>query len=119
MEGRKNGVACTIVRVIQIKNAFSRRVAVNVRTVLLLVVKIAENMKPLLYTAQPLTASRAAVVTVNFAKKANEESEVEYSPPPGIGFSFACCHPPLSHQVGSFQMLVDSGSSKHFADPKL
>ena len=28
------------------------------------------------------------------AKKSNEESEVEYSPPPGIGFSFACCHPP-------------------------
>ena len=53
------------------------------------------------------------------AKKSNEESEVEYSPPPGIGFSFACCHPPLSHQTDDFQMLVDSGSSKHFVDPKL
>ena len=52
-------------------------------------------------------------------KKSNEESEVEYSPPPGIGFSFVCCHPSLSHQADSFQMLVDSGSSKHFVDPKL
>ena len=48
MEVRKNGVACTIARVIHIKNAVSRRVAVNIRTVLLLVVKIAENIKPLL-----------------------------------------------------------------------
>ena len=53
------------------------------------------------------------------AKKSNEESEVEYSPPPGMGFSFACCHPPLSHQTDDFQMLVDSGSSKHFVDSKL
>ena len=53
------------------------------------------------------------------AKKSNEESEVEYSPPPGIGFSFACCHPPLSHRADGFQILVDSGSSKHFVDPKL
>ncbi|CAM9282824.1 unnamed protein product, partial [Ascophyllum nodosum] len=52
------------------------------------------------------------------AKKSNE-SEVEYSPPPGIGFSFACCHPPLSYQADRFQMLVDSGSSKYFVDPKL
>ena len=52
------------------------------------------------------------------AKKSNE-SEVKYSPPPGIGFSFACCHLLLSHQADGFQMLVDSGSSKHFGDPKL
>ena len=52
------------------------------------------------------------------AKKSNE-SAVEYSLPPGIGFSFACCHLPLSHQAGGFQMRVDSGSSKHFVDPKL
>ena len=32
----------------------------------------------------------------------SNESEVEYSPPPGIGFSFACCHPPLSHQADGF-----------------
>ena len=49
----------------------------------------------------------------------SNESGVEYSSPPGIGFSFACCHPPLSHQADGFQMLVDSGSSKHFVDPKL
>ena len=47
------------------------------------------------------------------------ESKVEYSPPPGIGFSFACCHPPLSHEADGFQMLVDFGSSKHFVDQKL
>ena len=44
----KNSVACTIAQVIQIKNAFSRRVAVNVRTVLLLMVEIEKNMKPML-----------------------------------------------------------------------
>ena len=53
------------------------------------------------------------------AKKFNEESEVEYSPPPVIEFSFACCHPLLSHQTDGFQMLVESGSSKHFIDSKL
>ena len=47
------------------------------------------------------------------------ESEAEYSPSPGTGFSFACCHPPLFHQADGFQMLVDSGSAKHFVDPKL
>ena len=48
MEGSKNGVACTIARVIQINNAFSRRVVVNVRTFLLLMVEIVKNMKPML-----------------------------------------------------------------------
>ena len=42
---QKNGVACTIARVIQIQNVFSREVAVNVRTVLLLMIEIAKNMK--------------------------------------------------------------------------
>ena len=49
----------------------------------------------------------------------SNESNAEYSPPSGIGFSFSCCHPPLSYQADGFQMLVDSGSSKHFADSKL
>ena len=49
----------------------------------------------------------------------SSESNVEYSPPRSIGFSFSCCHPPLSHQADGFQMLVDSESSKHFVDPKL
>ena len=48
MKGRKNGVACTIARVIQIKNVFSREVAINVRTVLLLTVEITKNMKHIL-----------------------------------------------------------------------
>ena len=52
------------------------------------------------------------------AAKSNE-SRVKYSPPPGIRFSFYCRHPPLSDQADGFQMLVDSGSSKHFVDPKL
>ena len=47
------------------------------------------------------------------------KSEVDYSPPPGIGFSFACCHPPLSDEADGFQMLVYSGSSNHFVDLKL
>ena len=29
--------------------------------------------------------------------KQSNERKVEYSPPPGIGFSFTCCHLPLSH----------------------
>ena len=45
---QKNDVACTIARVIQIKNVFSRGVAVDVRTVLLLMVEIAKNIKPML-----------------------------------------------------------------------
>ena len=53
------------------------------------------------------------------SKKSNGESEVQYSPPPRVGLSFTCCHPPLSHQTDGFQMLVDSGSSKYFVDPKL
>ena len=52
------------------------------------------------------------------SKKSNE-SEVEYSPPPGIGFSFASYHLPLSHQTDGFYISVDSESSKHFVDPKL
>ena len=36
-----------------------------------------------------------------------------------IGFSFAYSHPLFFHQADVFQMLVDSGSSKHFVDPKL
>ena len=38
--------------------------------------------------------------------------------PPGIGFSFAMCHPPLSQEADGFQLLVDSGSSKHVIDPE-
>ena len=52
------------------------------------------------------------------AKKSNK-SEAEYSPPPGIGFCFVCCHLPLSYQAERFQILVGSGSFKHFEDPKL
>ena len=48
LEGRKNGVACTVARVIQINNVFSRELAVDVRTVLLLMVEIAKNMKHML-----------------------------------------------------------------------
>ena len=29
------------------------------------------------------------------------------------------CHPSLSQEADGFQLLVDSGSSKHFIDPKL
>ena len=45
---QKKGVTCTIARVIQLNNAFSRRVAVNVKIVLLLMVEIAKNVKPIL-----------------------------------------------------------------------
>ena len=39
--------------------------------------------------------------------------------PPGIRFSFAVCHPTLSQEADGFQLLVVSGSSKHFNDPEL
>ena len=54
-------------------------------------------------------------------KVENECMEIDDEPntPPGIGFSFVICHPPLSQEADSFQLLVDSGSSKHFIDPEL
>ena len=51
--------------------------------------------------------------------KTSDESDVEHLPPSGMGFSFDCCHPPLSYQADRFQMLIDPGSSKHFDDSKL
>ena len=47
------------------------------------------------------------------------EDDKPNNAPPGIGFSFAMCHPPLSQEADGFQLLVDSGSSKHFIDPEL
>ena len=37
---------------------------------------------------------------------------------PGVGFSSAMCYPPLLQEADGFQLLVDSGSSKHFIDPE-
>ena len=51
-------------------------------------------------------------------KCTENDNEPNYTPP-GIGFSFAMCHPPLSQEDGGFQLLVDSGSSKYFIDPEL
>ena len=50
--------------------------------------------------------------------KSLEDDEANNTPP-GIGFSFAMCHPPISQEADGFQLLVDSGSSKHFIDPEL
>ena len=47
------------------------------------------------------------------------EDDQPNNTPPGIGFSFTMCHPPLSQEANGFQLLVDSGSSKHFIDPEL
>ena len=52
----------------------------------------------------------------------NKCTEIDDEPnntPPGIGFSFAMCHLSLSQQADGFQLLVHSGSSKHFVDPEL
>ena len=51
-------------------------------------------------------------------RKSTEDDEPNNTPP-GVGFSFAMCHPPLSQEADGFQLLVDSGSSKHFIDPEL
>ena len=47
------------------------------------------------------------------------EIDDESNTPPCIGFSFAMYHMPLSQEMEGFQPLVDSRSSKHFADPEL
>ena len=101
MGSRKNGVACTTARVIQKKNAISRRVAVNVRTVLLLLmVEIAKQLKTFIVDSTT-DYSRSCCCNSNIAKKSNE-SKVKYSPLPGFSFSFACCSLPLSHQADGF-----------------
>ena len=55
-------------------------------------------------------------------KVENKCTEIDDQPnntTPGIGFSFAMCHPPLSEEAIGFQLKVDSGSSKHFINPEL
>ena len=47
------------------------------------------------------------------------ESEIEHSPPSGIGFDSDAYHLPRSHQPDGFHLLIGSESSKHFIDPKL
>ena len=39
--------------------------------------------------------------------KTTEDDEPNYTPP-GIGFSFTMCHPPLFQEADDFQLLVDS-----------
>ena len=51
-------------------------------------------------------------------RKSTEDDEPNNTPP-GVGFSFAMCHPPLSQEAEGFQLLVDSESSKRFIDPGL
>ena len=109
MEGRKNGVACTIARAVQIKNAFSR--SKNNSTV----DGNSEEYETYVEDS-PVVDCKSCCCSNGKITKTFNESEVEYSPPPGIEFSFDCCHPSLSHQADGFQMLVDSGSSKPFVD---
>ena len=47
------------------------------------------------------------------------ESKTTEDDEPNNGFSFAMCHPLLSPEADVFQLLVDSGSSKHFNNPEL
>ena len=84
MEDRKNVAGCTIALVIQARNIIGRRVAVNVRTVLLLSMgKTVKNIKPMLRTAQPLTASRAAVTTVKLRRSLMKaKSNIHHHPVP-------------------------------------
>ena len=52
----------------------------------------------------------------NSSDESNDES---YFTPPGIGFTFVACHLALSQETYGFQLLVDSGSSKHLTCPEL
>ena len=45
------------------------------------------------------------------AESKTTEDDKPNSAPPGIGFSVAMCHPPLSQEADDFQRFVDSGSS--------
>ena len=47
------------------------------------------------------------------------ESDDESYTPLRIGLSFAVCYLLLSKQADDFQLLEDSGSSKHFIGPRL
>ena len=49
----------------------------------------------------------------------DESNDESYFSSPGIGLSFAMCHPPLSQETDGSQLLVDLGSSNHFIDPEL
>ena len=51
-------------------------------------------------------------------RKSTEDDEPNKTPP-GIGYSFAICLLPLSQEADGFQLLVESGSPKHFIDPEL
>ena len=61
----------------------------------------------------------SAVNVCDKVEKKTTESNAEPYTPPGIGFSFAACYISLSQQADGFQLLIDSGSSKHFIDPEL
>ena len=50
--------------------------------------------------------------------KSTEDDE-QNNTPPGIGFSVAMCHPLLSQEADGFQLLVDTGSSRHFIEAEL
>ena len=54
-------------------------------------------------------------------KMKNKCTEIDDEPntPPDIGFNFAMYHPPFSQEADGFQLLVDSGSSKHYIGPEL
>ena len=47
-------------------------------------------------------------------EKKYREIKDEPNTPPGIGFSFAMCHSPLSQEAAGFRLLVASGPSKRF-----
>ena len=48
MKDRKNGVAFTIAVIVRTRSITSREVAINVRIVLTMMVKIVKNVKPML-----------------------------------------------------------------------
>ena len=48
----------------------------------------------------------------------NKRKDEPYTPP-GIRLRVTACHLPLSQKADGFQLLVDSGFSKHFINPAL
>ena len=117
MGGRKNGVACTTARVIE-KWLQQKSGSKTKDSSIVGDGRNGEKHETFVVHGTIVDCKSYCCSNGKTPKKSNE-SEVEYSPPPGIGFSFACCHLPLSHQADGFHISVDSESSKHFVDPKL
>ena len=107
---RKDGARTIIVLAIRIANVFIKEL-VNLRTVLLLMVKTVETNIISLLTVPLLAGMQSFAVNVKEKIITMRKLRRVVFPTPGIGFSIATCHLPLFQEANGFQLLVDPGSS--------